>query len=73
MRGRKGEDLPNSLTDLGRALRERSLSPVEVVVTLLERIEVEDKVLNAFITVTGERALREAERAELEIMAGRYR
>jgi aspartyl-tRNA(Asn)/glutamyl-tRNA(Gln) amidotransferase subunit A len=71
--GRKGEDLPNSLTDLGRALRERSLSPVEVVVTLLERIEVEDKVLNAFITVTGERALREAERAELEIMAGRYR
>jgi aspartyl-tRNA(Asn)/glutamyl-tRNA(Gln) amidotransferase subunit A len=70
---RQGEDLPNSLTELARALRERSLSPVEVVVTLLERIEAEDKVLNAFITVTGERALREAEQAEREIVAGRYR
>jgi aspartyl-tRNA(Asn)/glutamyl-tRNA(Gln) amidotransferase subunit A len=69
----RGEDLPNSLTDLGRALRERRLSPVEVVDTLLERIEVEDRVLNAFITVTGERALREAERAERGIMAGHYR
>jgi aspartyl-tRNA(Asn)/glutamyl-tRNA(Gln) amidotransferase subunit A len=70
---KQGEDLPNSLTGLTRALRERSLSPVEVVVTLLERIEAEDKVLNAFITVTGESALREAERAEREIVAGRYR
>jgi len=70
---KQGEDLPNSLTDLARALRERSLSPVEVVVTLLERIEAEDKALNAFITVTGEKALREAARAEREILAGRYR
>ena len=73
MTAKQGEDLPNSLTGLTRALRERSLSPVEVVVTLLERIEAEDKVLNAFITVTGESALREAERAEREIVAGRYR
>ena len=73
MPAKQGEDLPNSLTDLARALRERSLSPVEVVVTLLERIEAEDKALNAFITVTGEKALREAARAEREIVAGRYR
>ena len=73
MPAKQGEDLPNSLTDLARALRERSLSPVEVVVTLLERIEAEDKALNAFITVTGEKALREAARAEREILAGRYR
>ena len=67
------EELPSTLTDLAGALRERRLSPVEVVETLLGRIEAEDKVLNAFITVTGERALEEAGRAEREILAGRYR
>jgi aspartyl-tRNA(Asn)/glutamyl-tRNA(Gln) amidotransferase subunit A len=67
------EDLPRSLTELARAFRERRLSPVEVVRTLLERIEAEDGDLNAFITVLPERALEEAARAEEEIMAGRYK
>ncbi len=67
------EDLLRSLTDLARAFRERRLSPVEVVRTLLERIEAEDGDLNAFITVLPERALEEAARAEDEITAGRYR
>jgi aspartyl-tRNA(Asn)/glutamyl-tRNA(Gln) amidotransferase subunit A len=67
------EELPSTLTDLAGAFRERRLSPIEVVETLLGRIEAEDKVLNAFITVTGERALEEAGRAEREILAGRYR
>jgi aspartyl-tRNA(Asn)/glutamyl-tRNA(Gln) amidotransferase subunit A len=67
------EDLPRSLTDLARAFRERRLSPVEVVRTLLERIETEDGDLNAFITVLPEKALEEAARAEDEITAGRYR
>src|SRR5918995_3674097 len=70
---RASGELPRSLTDLGRAYRERTLSPVEVVETLLMRIEAGDKVLNAFIVVTGERALEEAEKAEREILAGRYR
>jgi aspartyl-tRNA(Asn)/glutamyl-tRNA(Gln) amidotransferase subunit A len=67
------EELPRSLTDLARTFRERRLSPVEVVGALLERIETADKNLNAFITVTGERALEAAARAEEEIVAGRYR
>jgi aspartyl-tRNA(Asn)/glutamyl-tRNA(Gln) amidotransferase subunit A len=70
---RASEELPSTLTDLAGAFRERRLSPIEVVETLLGRIEAEDKVLNAFITVTGERALEEAGRAEREILAGRYR
>jgi aspartyl-tRNA(Asn)/glutamyl-tRNA(Gln) amidotransferase subunit A len=61
------------LTDLASAFRERSLSPVEVVEALLGLIEVRDKDLNSFITVTGERALEEAARAEREILAGSYR
>jgi aspartyl-tRNA(Asn)/glutamyl-tRNA(Gln) amidotransferase subunit A len=68
-----GEGLPRSLTALSRAFREKHLSPVEVVRALLERIEATDKSLGAFVTVTGERALEEAARAEEEIAAGRYR
>ena len=67
------ENLPRSLAALAAALRERHLSPVEVVNALLERIEAEDAKLNAFITVLPERALEEATRAEKEILAGEYR
>src|SRR3712207_5551666 len=68
-----GEGLPRSLTALSLAFREKRLSPVEVVRALLERIETADEDLGAFITVTGERALEEAARAEEEISAGYYR
>ena len=68
-----GEGLPRSLAALSLAFRERRLSPVEVVRVLLERIETASEDLGAFITVTGERALEEAERVEQEISAGRYR
>jgi aspartyl-tRNA(Asn)/glutamyl-tRNA(Gln) amidotransferase subunit A len=67
------EKLPRSLAALTNALRERQLSPVEVVGALLERIEAEDAKLNAFITILSERALEEAARAEGEILAGEYR
>ena len=67
------KQLPRSLADLARAFREGRLSPVEVVGALLERIEAADKDLNSFITVTGERALEEAARAEEEMVAGHYR
>jgi aspartyl-tRNA(Asn)/glutamyl-tRNA(Gln) amidotransferase subunit A len=61
-------DLPPTLAALARAYREDSLSPVEVVRTLLGRIEGDE--INAFITVTAELALEEAERAEEELRAG---
>jgi aspartyl-tRNA(Asn)/glutamyl-tRNA(Gln) amidotransferase subunit A len=64
-------DLPRSLVALSRELRERRLSPVEVLGTLLERIESD--ATNAFITVAAERALEQASRAEAEIVAGRDR
>jgi aspartyl-tRNA(Asn)/glutamyl-tRNA(Gln) amidotransferase subunit A len=64
-------DLPRSLAGLSRELLARRLSPVEVVRTLLERIEADET--NSFITVTAERAIEGASRAEREILAGRYR
>ena len=69
----KAENLPFSLAALATALRERRLSPVEVVAALLERIEDVDEELNAFITVLPEKALEEATRTEKEILAGEYR
>ena len=64
-------DLPRSLAALARELKEGRLSPVEVVGTLLGRIEADET--NSFITVAAESALEESLRAEREIMAGRYK
>ena len=64
-------ELPGSLAELSRALWSRELSPVEVTEALLARIESDET--NAFITVTPERAMEDAERAEAEISAGEYR
>ena len=64
-------DLPRSLAALSRELAKRRLSPVEVVLTLLGRIEKDGT--NSFVTVTADRALEEASGAEAEILAGRHR
>ena len=62
-----------SAAELGTLLRSRKLSPVEVVQAYLDRIDAVDPKVGAFITVTRERALSEAQQAEREIAAGRYR
>ena len=62
------EDLPYSLSELSHALRTRVLSPVGVTEALLARIEGDET--NAFITVTAERAMEDAARAEREIRDG---
>jgi aspartyl-tRNA(Asn)/glutamyl-tRNA(Gln) amidotransferase subunit A len=50
-----------SVASLAAALRTGELSPVEAVGSALDRIRTLDGPLNAFITVRGEAALREAE------------
>jgi aspartyl-tRNA(Asn)/glutamyl-tRNA(Gln) amidotransferase subunit A len=62
-----------SIAELSRLIRDRKLSPVEVTKTYLARIAALDGQVNAFITVTDELALRDAQACEREIMAGRYR
>ncbi|MBI5584324.1 MAG: amidase [Deltaproteobacteria bacterium] len=59
-----------SITDLARAYRNRSLSPVEVTRALLDRIQEIDPTLKAFIRLTPERALAEAEKAEAAFRPG---
>jgi aspartyl-tRNA(Asn)/glutamyl-tRNA(Gln) amidotransferase subunit A len=54
-------------------LRRRKISPAELTNAALAKIEKLNPQLNAFITVTAERALREARAAEREIHGGRGR
>ena len=62
-----------SAAEQGRLIRERKLSPVELVQLCLKRIERYNPVLRAYITVCGEAALAAARQAELEIGRGDYR
>ena len=55
---------------LGRALRDGSISPVELAKAALQRIAALDGEIRAFVTVTEERALEDARRAEQELRAG---
>jgi aspartyl-tRNA(Asn)/glutamyl-tRNA(Gln) amidotransferase subunit A len=60
-----------SARELARAIREKDLSPVEVVTGILDRIGVVNPKLNAYVTVTADSALDEARRAEDDVMQGR--
>ncbi len=62
--------LERSASALSRALRDGSLSPVEVAEATLQRITTLDEQVRAFVTVTAERALEDARRAERELRSG---
>src|SRR3989442_554167 len=76
---RKGETMSDrdlcqpSVHDLAGRIRQRDVSPVEVVEAHLRRIDALNPRLSAFFTLTGDRALEEARQAEAEIAAGRWR
>ena len=61
-----------SAGDLSRLIRDKQVSPVEVVDAHLERIEATEPVLNSFITLLPEHAREAARRAEAQIQAGNY-
>jgi aspartyl-tRNA(Asn)/glutamyl-tRNA(Gln) amidotransferase subunit A len=56
--------------ELGILFRTRELSPVEVVQSLLARIAALNPCLEAYVTVTADLALAQAQRAEREIAQG---
>lgn len=62
-----------SIAEASKLLREKQVSPVELVDAAFERIERLDPALNAFITVLAERARRDARAAEREILRGRWK
>ena len=62
-----------TLLEAAAALRAKSVSSQELTRACLERIEQLNPKLNAFITLTGESALRQAVELDREIQSGRYR
>ena len=62
-----------SASELGELIRARRLSPVELAEAYLERSRNLGPKLGAYVTLTPELALAEAQAAEREIRAGRYR
>ena len=59
-----------SIARAGRALRARELSPLELAEAYLRRIAQLNPRLNAYVTVTAERAREDAQRAGDELAAG---
>jgi len=57
-----------SATELAGLIRKKKVSPVDVVGAVLTRIEAVNPRLNAFVTLTGEQARRDAKAAERALM-----
>ena len=62
-----------SVARASKALHARTLSPLELTESYLSRIERLNPRVNAYITVTAERARSDARRATEELAAGRSR
>ena len=63
-------DAYSTLDELGRALRAKEVSAVELAKFYLARLEKHGAQLGAVVTITRERAMREAEAADRELAAG---
>jgi aspartyl-tRNA(Asn)/glutamyl-tRNA(Gln) amidotransferase subunit A len=62
-----------SVAELGKLIKSKQLSPVELAEAYLERARTLGSRLNAYANLTPELALQQARGAEAEIKAGKYR
>ena len=62
-----------TIRELATLLRTREVSPVELAELSLARLDNAGRSLNAVVTLTDKRAMRQAHAAEAEIAAGNYR
>ncbi|HEX6994743.1 MAG TPA: amidase [Gammaproteobacteria bacterium] len=62
-----------TLADASRMIRARQLSPVELTEAYLAAIERHEPEVNAYITITRERALEQARALEAELARGKWR
>src|SRR5439155_15119312 len=68
------DDLPFlSIFELSGLMRTRKISPVEATSVMLDRIEKLNPILNAYVTVTADLAMKSAQEAEREIQRGKWR
>ncbi|MDD5312900.1 MAG: amidase family protein [Dehalococcoidia bacterium] len=59
-----------TVMEMAQAIRDRTLSPVEVMDAVLRRIEKLNPTVNAFCTLVTERARKEAKEAENKVKSG---
>jgi Asp-tRNA(Asn)/Glu-tRNA(Gln) amidotransferase A subunit family amidase len=62
-----------SIGELGYLLKTKQITSTELTKLFLSRLKKYDPVLHCVITLTEERAMREAKKADEEIAAGKYR
>jgi aspartyl-tRNA(Asn)/glutamyl-tRNA(Gln) amidotransferase subunit A len=62
-----------SIAELAPLVRKRKVSPVELLAAVLARIVAHNPQLNAYLTVCADSARGQAQRAEKEILRGRWR
>jgi aspartyl-tRNA(Asn)/glutamyl-tRNA(Gln) amidotransferase subunit A len=62
-----------SIARVSELIREQKVPPVRIVQDCLKSIEKLNPTLNAFITVTADQALEEADRAGRDIKSGRWK
>jgi len=62
-----------SITEMSKQIREKKVSPVELVRECLKSIEELNPKLNAFITVLANQSLEEAQKAEADIRNGQWK
>ena len=60
-------------TELAPPIQAKELSPVDLTKHILNRIEKIDPTINAYITPLNELALKQAQKAEDDIMNGQYK
>src|SRR5947199_9164774 len=72
-RGQGSELAALSLTEASARIRSRAVTPTQLVEACLARVDTYNPKLNAFITVTRERALAQAHELEVEQRTGRLR
>src|SRR5438445_2209680 len=60
-----------SATEMAKGIREKQLSPVELIEAHLSRIETLNPKMNAFVQLAAERARSQAQAAETAVMGGK--
>jgi aspartyl-tRNA(Asn)/glutamyl-tRNA(Gln) amidotransferase subunit A len=58
-----------TIAEAAAAIAKKDLSPVELTKACLDRVKAQEPTLHAFVTLTEDRALADAAKAEAEIMA----
>ena len=61
------------LRDISEMIRSKEVSPTEVTCKFLDRLEAIGPKFNSIVTVTRELAVKQASRAEKEILSGNYK